>query len=630
MLKGVVLFCATFCVVLALCKADTCNPATCANGACNAQGTLCSCATGYFNKVSSIGESTCVGYCESDQAAAFTDLCGGAAAGTCQNDFTAVPYYYTCSCNAGYKLQTVYNPTCVAIDYCAGSPCGTGGTCTIDLTSPTDYTCACSAGYSNIDGLNYNACEDYCKANPDVCGGTGVGTCQFNSAKAPYYSCSCAAGYVLLNGTCVTDTCGQTADKCGTAAAGTCSNTAAAPGYECTCNAGYGNIDSTVTGQCVDYCSVTANANVCGASDAGVCSFNATSPYYHDCKCFNGYVNKVAGNTSSICQKATYCQMNPSVCGDSAYSTCESTDDSSYTCSCKENLGYFNEGGVATGKCVNYCQANPTACGKTSDYGTCSFTSGATSPPFFTCQCKSPYVPSVSGNISSPCVSVADACSLLNCPAHSTCPGSNGNVNCTCDNGYSPVTSSGAVTSCVNKCDNFACTAPNTVCSTENASYEAECVCVSGYVKGDNGCVLPSGGSGGGNSNLGLIIGLSVGLGGLAIVAAFGTWWFCYDRKKKIAAEEAKVNQAMEEATFYVGGADASKQQLPTGREVSAVPSMPAMAPSPPMSAHNSVNSGAPGSANIPATPNRAGLQFSTAQLLDDDDAVYDEPTNRS
>jgi EGF-like domain/Divergent InlB B-repeat domain len=88
----------------------------------------------------------------------------------------------------GYQLV---DATCVNIDDCKAGSC-TNGVCIDGLNA---FTCTCSAGY---DGTGSMACtkHDYCAGNP--CGAGGTCTNQETS-----YTCACAPGYVLQNATCM-------------------------------------------------------------------------------------------------------------------------------------------------------------------------------------------------------------------------------------------------------------------------------------------------------------------------------------------------------------------------------------------------------------------------------------------
>eukprot|EP01135_Chromosphaera_perkinsii_P004559 Nk52_evm29s288 gene=Nk52_evmTU29s288 len=514
-----------------------------------------------------------------------------------------------CVCNTNYKLDST-SKFCVA----DCTVCGDAATYTCTETN-IPLNCACNAGYSNsVAGDTTSPCVQFCKVstNAGLCGEGGE---CLPSDLAPYYTCLCSPPYTHVNPTdpCTNSTTVTCADNpnCGLSPPNQCAEDMTSTTnnkYKCVCATGYENtIPSDPSSPCnataVDPC---ADTTICG--DQGQCTVMGTS---YTCTCTTGYANLDANNATSPCVK-DLCNVEPKAdCGTGTCSLAlpSATNTLGYICTCTPPDTWENPSDHSS-KCQS--TADPCKNVDCGEGGKCSTspTDIGTFSGTYVCKCNATYVHSGT-DPSTPCKKEEAYCAAhaANCPDHSEC--SDTLQKCVCITGYKEENGL-----CVELCTSTTCQSyPHTTCKVDSSN-AVKCECESGYVgTGNNDCTKDDGPSpstgGGGDDNTGLIIGLVVGLGALALIVAGGLWWFFRNKKKKASLEEDRVNRAMEEAAFHIGTSKAAGSGH--GYTASQSASVPASARS-------------SGNFSRTTAPNRAALQKSTEQLLDDEDAVYDEP----
>ena len=396
--------------------------------------------------------------------------------------------------------------------YAAFNDCDvSGSTCTSNTSNGLgDWTCGCAPGYAGsgnertfgdfpgltvpytirataIDGcVDINECLTVGR-----CGTASAGTCTNTLGS---YVCSCSAGYQLSGGVCVDrNECTATPGICGL---GSCSNSTGS--YSCSCPVGYAFNGTT--------CVVT-NACLAGTDD---CSADATCSVFafaFFCTCNAGYtgIGTAANGTGDLCADNDECATMGPICGLGRGFVCTNVPGS-YRCACPTGYSAPATGGTCTD--VNECARVPAVCG----VGTCTNTGGSytcacpagysatggtcvdinecatnpcgsgvctqTAPPGYACACPSGYVaPPRLGT----CADV-DECldpALSLCSLNATCANSVGSYTCTCNAGYM-----GAGNNCLdvdecadpllNECD------LNATCTNSTGSYD--CACNTGWV----------------------------------------------------------------------------------------------------------------------------------------------------
>eukprot|EP00126_Sphaerothecum_destruens_P011359 Sdes_comp20904_c0_seq2m18102 len=173
---------------------------------------------------------------------------------------------------------------------------------------------------------------------------------------------------------------------------------------------------------------------------------------------------------------------------------------------------------------------------------------------------------------------------------------------------------------CQDSCSLMNCESLNAKCRQVGAN-STECFCSATGNETTTKCpdgpkpdILPSHDAG---ENMGLILGISVGLGGLVILAIIAAIWWYRERKKKQLLEDERINRAMEEAAFHISNV----ANLKTSNNIPGVNSAPTTTKT--SQQYTSVPS------IVSSEPNRSGLKVSTTQLLEEDDAVYDDISTR-
>jgi Coagulation Factor Xa inhibitory site/EGF domain/Calcium-binding EGF domain/Complement Clr-like EGF-like/Regulator of chromosome condensation (RCC1) repeat len=164
-----------------------CSPyATCTNN--TGAAPTCTCQSGYSGN-----GTTCT---DVNECTATANLCGTAAAGSCQNTGGS----YQCSCNPGFTLQTVNGaPKCVDVNECssATNPCG-AGTC---ANSEGSYACACPSYYTaGTNGSGQPTCVDVDECANNTAGCSQYASCT-NNVGAPA-KCTCNTGRLGDGYTC--------------------------------------------------------------------------------------------------------------------------------------------------------------------------------------------------------------------------------------------------------------------------------------------------------------------------------------------------------------------------------------------------------------------------------------------
>ena len=427
----------------------------------------------------------------------------------------------SCSCDAGYWGASADQCTpCEANNFCpGGDPDGMTETrCPSKSLSPegsdSGTDCQCASGYyepvPSLDPTKGPDCV-LCPADTFCPGGKSNSECPANakssSGSTRNTDCVCKAGYYGNDGGVCTVCPAGSFCAGGTAQVKCPLNTNSLEGStklgDCKCNSGF-------MGSNPKECTICPVGSYCpSGGDVYVCGKNMLSPEGSDkstaCKCLSGYYEPNPDPTKSPvceqCDAGTYCPggSSKSVCPANAESLAGSVKPSD--CVCK--AGYYgNNGGVCTICPVgSYC---PGGTGKSS----CpkDATSEAGSSQVVDCKCKAGFY----GN--------EEKCQL--CPGSSFCPGggpvsscpsfsfspegSASSKDCKCLAGYyepNPDSSKDAVcekcgadTYCPGGSSNFNC--PANAESNPGSTKSSDCVCKTGYYKGDGGvCTICPAGS---------------------------------------------------------------------------------------------------------------------------------------
>ncbi|XP_078524125.1 uncharacterized protein LOC144792796 [Lissotriton helveticus] len=191
----------------------------CTNGICviipTSRLPKCKCNDGF---VADASESTCI---DKNECQLDSQACDQA----CRNTIGA----YQCGCGDGYQLDDSNNRTCNRIDFCRGSPCNNGGTCSSTLYG---FVCTCTGGW---EGKTCEKDVDECKTDNQC---SRHSTCKNTPGS---FTCNCNAGWTG-------STCSEDIDEClsSPCANGKCKNI---PGsYSCQCSPGWTglNCDSDI------------------------------------------------------------------------------------------------------------------------------------------------------------------------------------------------------------------------------------------------------------------------------------------------------------------------------------------------------------------------------------------------
>ncbi|XP_019627938.1 PREDICTED: mucin-like protein isoform X2 [Branchiostoma belcheri] len=387
-----------------------CKNATCFN---EAPGYRCECLSGY----SMLADNrTCV---DIDECATGADNCHADA--TCTNTEGS----FTCACNTGYSGD---GTTCSDIDECQTNNGGCAQVCTNNGGS---FLCSCNAGYQlNADGM---ACDDIdeCALGTDTCSHSCVNT-------GGAYNCTCPDGLKLdlTMKNCIPES--QCLVKnCTPSGIASC---AVINSVEtCLCADGYEANDT----MCVD---VNECATMCKGTNMK-CN-NTVGSYM--CSCAAGFVEKTV-NGSMTCEETkafsgsiriTSVSFTPDLADTSsaAFKTLAASVKSSLDTMYSSQLGAafqsttvtgFTNGSVVTAYTVNMVSNS-----------TVNSTSLAAA---LQAAVQAGGAGGFSFDASSITVADIDECAGENsCHAQATCTNTEGSYTCTCNNGYTDNSATGA------------------------------------------------------------------------------------------------------------------------------------------------------------------------------------------
>ena len=354
---------------------------------------------------------------------------------------------YVCRCPANF-----FGVGCQNFDVCSAlQPCQNGGTCTVDLLSPSQFVCSCPPGTT---GASCEIVLSACASSPCENGAT----CRDDSTTAGHFDCLCLPGF---SG----ETCQVDVDDCQSSPCqngGTCLD--GVNSYVCECPPGFSgeqcqsqlvfcSPDSCANnGSCTD--EVAGFSCVCQPGWTGsqcqqnvdecltdICDNGATCvdrPGSFTCLCGPGF-------TGQTCSDAIdFCASNPC----SGNGECASTD-SGFTCQC--NPGYTGE---FCDQDIDECVSNPCSDGATCMHGI----------DHFTCICP----PGTTGLL---CDTPLNQCSSQPCLNKGSCLDDNlGGFQCFCRPGFTGLLCETQFDFCVDD----PCLSGGT-CSTAESGFECSC-----------------------------------------------------------------------------------------------------------------------------------------------------------
>jgi len=346
-----------------------------------------------------------------------------------------------------------------------------GGTCSSSSANGRgDWDCGCASGYSGVANertsgyssvsnppytIRVSAVDGCADVNecltPNRCGTAAAGSCS-NSVGS--FTCTCNSGYTLVGGVCVDrNECTAIPGRCGM---GTCFNNTGS--FSCTCNAGFSFNGTT----CID--NDLCNPTPCGAnSTCSVRVFPMPGLPGFTCGCIPGYTRDGRLGCVDNDECAT-----PRICGTG---TCANIGGS-YACTCPSGYEGSPTGGTCTD--IDECVVTPGICG----IGTCTDRAGS-----YTCTCPAGYL-AMGGT----CVNI-DECATNPCGA-GLCteiePGPG--YACACQGGYTAPASGGTCTD-VNECLDPAVSlcSPNASCANSVGAFT--CTCNVGYTGDGRECL---------------------------------------------------------------------------------------------------------------------------------------------
>eukprot|EP00058_Branchiostoma_floridae_P010055 XP_002595543.1 hypothetical protein BRAFLDRAFT_259927 [Branchiostoma floridae] len=318
------------------------------------------------------------------------DECANAANNSCDptnGQCTNLPGTFNCSCSTGYQIEAGGGTLCDDIDECQTN---TGGCAQVCTNQGGSFNCSCNAGYQlNSDG---RACDAESQCLVKNCTPSGIASCAvINSVE----TCLCADGYEANDTMCVD------VNECSTMCKGTnmqCNNTVGS--YMCSCVAGF--VQKTVNG------SMTCEETKAFSGSIRITSVSFTSDL---------------ADTSSSAFKTLAASVESSL--DTMYSSQLGAAFQSTT------VTGFTNGSVVTAYTVNLVSNS-----------TVNSTSLASA---LQAAVQAGGAGGFSFDASSITVADIDECAGENsCHAQATCANTEGSYTCTCNNGYTDNSASGA------------------------------------------------------------------------------------------------------------------------------------------------------------------------------------------
>nr|XP_033815553.1 mucin-4 isoform X2 [Geotrypetes seraphini] len=332
---------------------------------------------------------------------------------------------YNCSCEAGFRVNSLNSSLCDDIDECSeSSPCVENTNC---INNPGSYVCECKAGYAGNASLFCADINECANTNSTVCPDTSL--CINTNGS---YQCECFPGFNASNCTDVNE-CQADVPVCPLNSK--CLNTVGS--FTCRCDSGYEGEKCSDIDECaqLDSCSTVADCT------------NTNGSFF--CTCRSGY----RGN-GTHCEDINEC-LNSSLC--SASENCQNTNGG-FVCSCKS--GYLPLNGSCQDE--DECAASEHVCSPFAE-------DCANIPGSFECHCKAGY-----RKVNGTCEDINECPipEMNNCSkTHGICSNIAGSYGCLCIEGY---TGDGETCTDINECLHSLCSG-NGTCKNLPGSYECEC-----------------------------------------------------------------------------------------------------------------------------------------------------------